>query len=188
VSKLLKAARVPLPPLSFTVQCWAEVTETATGDKAKSVDTVFKVTCDGKQITDDKESCMTVEFNNGGEIIYYDNLTGAFERAVKTIPKSLATLFAQAILCDGLKDSMRDDYYVPPLHRNDWSQEKLRQVVIWAITGIPKHANPTLARVAAHVSNRYSLNPPMKADALRMMLKRYELDWKELKKWKKGRK
>jgi hypothetical protein len=73
-------------------------------------------------------------------------------------------------------------------NKSDWSQDKLRQAVIWAITKVPKNGNPTLARVAESISKRYLLEPAMKADALRMMLKRYELDWKELKKWEKGRK
>jgi hypothetical protein len=73
-------------------------------------------------------------------------------------------------------------------NKRDWSQDKLRQAVIRAVTEVPKNSNPTLARVAESITKHYLLETPMKADALRMMLKRYGLDWKVLKKWEKGRK
>ncbi len=188
MSKLLKAARAPVPPLRFTVECWAEITETETAPNAKAVEVVFKTLCEDGQQVHDEEDRFTLNLTDGRELFLYSHLEKAFEQAAKMLPKHLALQCAQAVLRDGMRVAVRDDDYVSPRNKGDWSQEKLRRAVIRAVIEVPKFSNPTLKKAAERITKRYSLEPPLTADALRMLLKRYELDWWELKKWQPGRK
>ncbi len=190
MSKLLKDARVPEPSLRFTLECWAEITETMVkkGSEDKKVGVVFKVLCNDTQPANNKTASFSLELSDNAAFVFYCHLEDAFRNAAEALPELLAQKCADAIFHDGIRKAVRDDDYVPPRNRGDWSQEKLRRAVIRAVTEVPKFSNPTLKKAAERITRRYSLAPPLTADALRMLLKRYELDWWELKKWQPGRK
>ncbi len=182
MSKILKTGRIPNPPLRFTFEYWAEVTETEKEEGGKTIEVALKlVSNDEQQFEHDKNARLSFNLSDGRELFLYTTLNKAFKRVAETLPGHLAKQFASA-LSEGLQAALRDSDYFPPRRKGDWSQEKLFQAVLKAVAAVPKYSNPTLKKVAEILTRRYSLNPPLTADALRMLLKRYELEWKRLKK------
>ena len=122
----------------------------------------------------DEEVSETRSFN------YQRGIDNTMVALGRLLPKLLVTC-AEKGFVKAADEGIRDDDYIPPRSQSDWSFSKLYNALDKALSAIPTHKPLTQENAAEIISRRYKLEPPLTKDALRMLLTRHGVDWKELK-------
>jgi len=113
-------------------------------------------------------------------VIMINELGDVYHKRLPTWLVESAKTRIQTAACE----AVRNNPDVPPRNQSDWSFKKLHNAVDRALDAVPGHQPLTLENVAQIINRRYKLQSPLSKDALRMLLKRHNVKWKELKQYR----
>jgi hypothetical protein len=173
-----RVCEVLTEPLTFTVTCNVENIEESEGEKTR-----FKMflllECNGQKYPDD--ILLADELLDGQKLFSWQSLTiDTLEVMREKMPEWLFECITKKYVA-AFDIAATDSDYIPPRNQSDWSPKKLLNAVDKALGAIHAHKPLTLANAADRINARYKLKKPLTGDALRMLLVRHGVSWKELK-------
>lgn len=173
-------------PLRFTLEYQAEIIEEVISKDETNVTIYLKVNCNGESW----EHVLCDETQNENRKFWEFSLLGDTLDILKAkLPALLIDRAAEAFP-DAYDEAFTDNHYFPPRTASDWSFKKLYNALDRAyIAALHKRPRETvtLKTLARFITLEYLLRPPLTADGLRMLIKRYgekegRGTWRQLKK------